>query len=74
MLNIGSIDAIRDILDKINNIYESEYRKLPYQVNILDEIHANENAHTRILLSLLRYEDNHDFPILKSFINLIKEY
>lgn len=73
MLNIGSIDAIRDILDKINNIYESEYRKLPYQVNLLDEIHANENAHTRILLSLLRYEDNHDFPILKSFINLIKD-
>ena len=29
-----------------NNIYESEYRKLPYQVNLLDEIHANENAHT----------------------------
>ena len=73
MLNIGSIDAIRDIVDKINNIYESEYRKLPYQVNLLDEIHANENAHTRILLSLLRYEDNHDFPILKSFINLIKD-
>ena len=32
-----------------------EKRKLPYNINIIDELHINENAHSRILCKLLLY-------------------
>lgn len=46
---------------------KEERRKLPYNLNILDEIHANENAHSRILVKFLQYKKNGNF-ILKSFL------
>lgn len=34
---------------------KEERAKLPYHLNLLDELHANENAHSRILLKLLQF-------------------
>ncbi len=45
---------------------------LKYNLNILDEIHANENAHTRILLRILDYiNDNGQKIFLKYFIDML---
>ena len=33
-----------------------EKQKLPYHLNIIDELHINENAHSRILYKLLLYK------------------
>ena len=34
--------------------YMEEKLKLPYHINVIDELHINENGHSRILLKLLQ--------------------
>lgn len=57
----------------ISNLYQSELNKLPYGANVIDELHAGENAHSRILRMLLQYSCSGTFPVYKSFIGLIKK-
>jgi len=57
----------------ISNLYQSELNKLPYGANVIDELHAGENAHSRILRMLLQYSCSGTFPVYKSFISLIKK-
>lgn len=51
-------------------------KELPYHINLMDELHANENTHTRILLKLLSYKDreNGQYTILTSFLHLLSDY
>ena len=48
--------------------------KLPYHINLIDELHADENAHTRILIKLLKYKEENNYPILNSFLGLLSSY
>lgn len=62
---------------KIGNIlcrtYESEKLKLPYHLNIIDELHINENGHSRILMRLFCYRNEKgEYEFLKSFIDYIQ--
>lgn len=57
--------------EKFMTVYNTEKAKLPYNINLLDEIHANENAHSRILIKLFQYEYNNKFVLLKSFLDEI---
>lgn len=43
----------------------------PYNCNIIDELHASENAHTRILIRLLQYNVGETYPILESFLQML---
>ena len=53
---------------------EKEQQKLPFHLNLVDQLHINENAHSRILMRLLSYKnDNGKFVFLTSLIDLIKE-
>ena len=45
-----------------------EKKSCTHQFNLLDELHANENAHTRILVRLLQIP-----VLLKSFLEYLKE-
>lgn len=56
------------LLAEFNNIYEIETEKLPYHINLIDELHADENAHSRIFAKLLRYKKNNKYPLLKGFL------
>ncbi|MGL4956444.1 MAG: PD-(D/E)XK nuclease family protein [Bacteroidales bacterium] len=48
--------------------------KQPYHINLIDELRANENAHSRILGKLLQQTTSHNqFEILKSFIEYLTE-
>ncbi|MCF0220190.1 MAG: PD-(D/E)XK nuclease family protein [Muribaculaceae bacterium] len=47
---------------------------IPYAMNVIDLLHANENAHSRILLWLLRYNKNGRHFLLESFFNMISKY
>lgn len=38
--------------------YEKEKLSLPYHINIIDELHINENGHSRILYQLLKYQNS----------------
>jgi F0F1-type ATP synthase delta subunit len=55
-------------------LHEQADSKLPYHINVIDELHADENAHSRILFKLLQYKSaNSRFEILESFIEYIIE-
>ncbi len=56
------------LLADFNNIYDIETEKLPYHINLIDELHADENAHSRIFAKLLRYRKNNKFPLLEGFL------
>lgn len=66
----SSIDNAVELANEIVGRIETERQHLPYRMNIIDELHANENAHTRILLQLLRYNANGKYPILSSFLEM----
>lgn len=64
-------------LTLINNFYQeyiTQYEKKPYSINIIDEIGANENAHSRILSSILRIHNvRSEYFVLKSFFKMLGE-
>ena len=52
---------------------EKERLALPYHINIIDELHINENGHSRILLKLLQYQNEQgEYTFLHSLIRHIK--
>ncbi len=62
-----------ELIDIFHEKYKLEKAKLPYHINLIDELHANENAHSRILVKLLKYNDSSDFTILKSFLKYLSK-
>ena len=50
---------------------EAEKQKLPFNINLLDEIHANENAQSRILSKLLHYAFDKNYILLKIFFDFL---
>ncbi len=58
-------------VDSFIDIYNKEKEKLPYHINVIDELRADENAHSRILAQLLRYEKDKQYPFLESFLNKV---
>lgn len=42
-----------------------------YSINLIDELHAGENAHSRILRQLLQYSCDGKYPLLESFVKNI---
>ena len=55
-------------LNRYKELYQKAEAKQPYHINVIDELHANENAHSRILAKLLQQEE-----ILESFIECLTE-
>jgi hypothetical protein len=63
-----------DFITKFKRIYDTEKQNLPYHINLIDELHANENAHSRILGKLLKQKThNGTFELFESFIEYLKE-
>lgn len=70
-------DIITDTLElarALGEYYESLKESLPFHINVIDQLHANENAHTRILTQLLKYRENGEYTILRSFLKLIPDF
>ncbi|MGZ2369508.1 PD-(D/E)XK nuclease family protein [Ancylomarina sp. YFZ004] len=61
-------------LNKFNILFEKEYALLPYHLNLIDELHANENAHSRILAQILRYKKSDDYIFLQTFIENLCDF
>ena len=52
--------------------YQDLLPKMPYNINIIDELHINENAHSRILTKLLRFKNpDGRYEILESLLQYI---
>ena len=70
------MEEINDDLIKLLNEYNIEYSRLkqslPYHLNVIDELHINENAHSRILCKLLQYQsESGKYDFLESLLNYI---
>ena len=51
------------------NLYNKEKENFPYRLNVINELHDDENAHSRILIRLLQYKDKGEYTWLKFFIS-----
>lgn len=71
-LTAEQIDQYCDEAAELGRHYEALKSKEPYHINIIDELHANENAHTRILIRLLAYKQAGTYPFLESFMTLLR--
>lgn len=58
-----------NFLIPFTELHNKEEQKLPYHVNIIDELRAGENAHSRILTKLLQFNVNGKYELLQSFID-----
>ena len=54
--------------------YQEEKAKLPFHFNVIDELHADENSHSRIFAQLLRYKKNGKFEYLESFLRNVAKF
>ena len=61
------------ILLQFTDQVKKERNKLPYHINLLDVVWANENAHSQILGKLLLQQDKDGYGILKSFYKLLSD-
>lgn len=60
-------EALIDIINQF--LLEKKKHKMPFHLNVIDELHANENAHSRILIKLLQYQsESKEYPFLLSFM------
>lgn len=63
----------KHLLNLAKEISEIINRNRVYNANIITELHANENAHSRILRMFLQYDDGKKkYPILGKFLDIPK--
>ncbi len=72
--NRESFRNLLKLLSEFEIIYKEEIAKLPYHINLIDELHADENAHSRIFAKLLRYRENKKFPILEKLLKEVCKF
>ncbi len=65
-------DKLIKVAKELNELYKSKKAALPYSINVIRELHANENANSRILRGLLQYSHNGQYPLLQSFIERLR--
>lgn len=70
--NISKADVLLKIARELYELYNSKKSELPYSMNIISELHANENANSRILRGLLQYSNNGDYSLLQSFVSMMQ--
>ena len=71
------MDEYKNLLNFAENFRELMHKEkllLPYHMNIIDELHINENGHSRILLKLLQYRNTEgEYEFLESLLRYIKD-
>lgn len=71
-LSSQRMQEVFTLVKKINDFVNAKKKDLQYNINVIDELHANENAHSRILRKLLQYQDSFNrYRILESLIHYI---
>ena len=62
---------VKDLLDLLQNFekeWEAQQERRPFHLNVLDYCRTYENAHTQILLKILHYKENTEYPLIESFL------
>ena len=76
MHDVSEIEEKYKILLKLSDDFrqkmEMEKRRLPYHINVIDELHINENGHSRVLCKLLCYTNaKGEYEFLESLVKYI---
>lgn len=67
-----SIHSALDLAEGVAGTIAKNKHLVPYHLNLIDELHINENGHSRILYKLLEYRNpNGDYIFLKSLLKYI---
>ena len=67
-----SIQSALDLAEGVARTIAKNKHLVPYHLNLIDELHINENGHSRILYKLLEYRNpNGDYIFLKSLLKYI---
>lgn len=64
--------SLYGIINAFSDVYKKEKDRIPFSFNVIDELHINENGHSRVLAKLLQYRSGGRYPILESFIELLR--
>ena len=65
-------NELLNFIDKFSRQYEAEKLRMPYHINLIDELHINENGHSRILFRLLSFvNEKGEYEIFQSLLNYI---
>jgi len=70
-LDFRRFDGINELSHSFMKIFNDEKSKLPYHINILDLLWANENAHSRIFTELLKQKSGNRYDILGRFLEYL---
>ena len=66
-------ECLLSFADEYKKAADKEKCSLPYQINVIDELHINENGHSRILTQLLKFPNaKGEYELLESLIDYIK--
>lgn len=69
---VSETEYLFDLVEAVEKIKEEWLSKLPYHLNVIDELHINENAHSRILTKLLQYKsESGRYEFLESLLAYI---
>lgn len=61
------------VMDFVSTTFKQLKAKQPYHINVIDELHANENANSRILAKLFQFQNEAGgYEILQSFLNYLQ--
>ena len=66
-------DKLLEIAGHASKLLQEGLDRLPYSANAIDELHANENAHSRLLRMFLQYNGGRTWPVYRTFLKLIKD-
>jgi len=70
----SEINFVMELAADVRRCIEQNRHLLPYHLNIIDELHINENGHSRILCKLLSYKSlSGEYVVLQSLLAYITE-
>ena len=71
-MNKEELNCLLELVNYYSGIKRQMEAKLPYHLNVIDELYINENGHSRILAKLLQYKsENQQYDMLESIIDFI---
>ena len=73
-MNASNVIEVLEFADDYLKQKQNLQSKLPYNINIIEELPANEVAHSRILAKLLQYKHNGRYVVLQSFLDYIGDH
>ena len=73
VVDIRKFDEVNELSQSFMKIFKDEESKLPYHINILDLLWANENAHSRIFAELLKQKSGNKYDILNRFLEYLAD-